>query len=57
MTSQYSIGKEPAQSGLPISALPPTSHQAGSLWQRMFNAWIDTYELSFRSGAVPFLLL
>ncbi|MET0963765.1 MAG: hypothetical protein ABWY05_13260 [Noviherbaspirillum sp.] len=27
------------------------------LWQSMFRAWIDTYALSARSGAVPFLLL
>lgn len=27
------------------------------LWQRMVAAWIATYELSAKSGTVPFLLL
>jgi hypothetical protein len=56
MTSSFSNAKQPPQLDVPASATA-TFNRAESLWQRMLNAWIGTYELSFRSGAVPFLLL
>lgn len=38
-----------------VSVAMPGSRPA-SLWQRMLESWIRTYELSARSGTVPFLL-
>jgi hypothetical protein len=53
MTALLSSSKpsleQPAQ--MASSARPDT------LWQRMINSWIHTYELCSSSGTVPFLLL
>jgi cation transport regulator ChaB len=57
MTSHFSTVKESTQSDLPAYVPTSASNQAENFWKRMFNAWINTYELSRRSGAVPFLLL
>jgi hypothetical protein len=57
MTSQFSTTKQPIQLEVTTSAATRTSNKEEKLWQRMFNAWVDTYELSYRSGAVPFLLM
>ncbi len=42
---------------VPASIASVTPFKAETLWQRMFNAWLDTYKLSSKSGAVPFLLM
>lgn len=57
MRSHSSIDKPSPQRDAPISTAAPRANETGSVWQRMLDAWLGTYELSYRSGAVPFLLL
>jgi hypothetical protein len=57
MTSHFSAASPALEADVLTPAPTDASNRPDSLWQRMFQAWIHTYELSSSSGAVPFLLL
>jgi hypothetical protein len=57
MTSHFSAASQALEADVLTPAPTDASNRPDSLWQRMFQAWIHTYELSSSSGAVPFLLL
>ena len=48
------ITRHPTQSDVSTSSASVTSDEAETLWDSIFKAWIDTYEFSFETGAVPF---
>ena len=53
MTILLSSAKSSSDQQMPIA----DSAQSDSLWQRMINSWIHTYELCTSSGTVPFMFL